>query len=190
MESVTSKPSPGPKNKIELPGLPSMGINEYNQKRLPRCLTTFSGGTYIISKETCGQFNFYLTKHTGDPIILSPDDTLNPKDHYLELTLHEGNGLEGTMSSLKELVKFVKRYDAIKWLVGASWLGSVVDGNLIKRYGFYKTEIPLPCINRKSIEEYGLQKQNSTRAYQELLQKSKPVFIYAHRNDFLSHFSV
>ena len=174
---------------IETPGLPLILKSQYNQKKLPFCLSRASEGKYF-REGSCGKFDLYLIKHTDTPIILSPQHTLKKDDHYLDLTLHRCDSLDEAISSLKELAEFVKKFDGIKWLVGASWLGSVANGKLIERYGFHPTNIQIPNITNKNSKEIGLSKKNQTPQYTKLVKKSNVKFIYAPREEFLSHFSV
>lgn len=175
---------------LNLPGLPPMNKNEYNQRKTPPCLTGLLGDKYLPYSDDCGNFELTLAQHIGKPIPFSDEHVLNPGDHYLDLTLKECDDLKDAINSLNELAQFVKEYKNINWLVAVSWLGSVKDGKLVERYGFHKTNTHIPYLTHKDSKGIGLERKNPTQSYLKLVKESKPVFIYAPRDEFLSHFHV
>jgi hypothetical protein len=182
---------------IELPGLPSIREEQYNQTKKPPCLTipkSHNDISYDFSKSYenisynyfCGKFQLALIEHIGRPMTLSPQHTINPGDHYLNLALHQCTCFNEVIISISKLIEFTKSYPGINWLVGSSWLASVDDGKLIKRFGFHPTNIHVPRRIRHNSKEGGLSKDTLKTHYFKTVKNAKVKFMFASRDEFLS----
>ena len=172
---------------IKLPGLPLIGKDEYNQTKKISCLNTSksSKNDELFQNFNCGKFDLCLIKHTGKPFHLSKQHTIKPNDHYLDVLLDECLCFNELILSITELIKFVEDYPGINWLVGTSWLASVDDGRLVRRFGFHPTKIHVPHSIRQKTTETGLSKQTLKSHYFKTVEEATVRFMYAPREDFL-----
>jgi len=165
-------------------------INPPNQERIPPSLNSYKPDSRLFWEYHFGKIESCLIEHTGEPIILSSQNTIDTGNNYLDIFLPECNGINEVISSLNKLAEFLVNIPNIKWLVSSTWLGSIANGKLIERYGFHTTDIHVPYLIRLASKKFGLSKENATASYLKKVRKSQVKFIYAPREEFLSHFKV
>ncbi len=176
---------------IEIPGLPTIRENRYNQKEKPPSISNLlKSKDGFFEDFQCGKFDISLIKHIGETLVLSKEHHLKKNEHYLDLNLQECSDLKEAIFSLHQLAQFVKEYPGVSWLVGSTWIGSVANGRLIERYGFHQTNIDVPLTIQRLSKKTGTNKKNANPTHIKTVKQSNVVFIYAQRDEFLSKFHV
>ncbi|HWP61518.1 MAG TPA: hypothetical protein VN495_02870, partial [Candidatus Paceibacterota bacterium] len=133
-----------------------------------------------------GAISAFFAQHGGAPLPLDSAHTLETDDFYLEIDFPaQESSIEKLAASLRELSEFVEQYPRIRWLVGQSWLVSQQGGELIKRYGFTKSDIPVPPEEVERSKEAGRSRPNASPRYIQRVESSQPAFCFADRDEFL-----